>query len=265
MNTVTDKNNFLKVGGNKLNYEIINSEWFTPNEPLLVFLHDGLGSIQQWGDFPKSLSNTTGFPALLYDRYGYGKSEKLTKPHELNYFEHEALIVLPEVLKILNIKNKLILIGHSDGGTIALLYAAVFPGNVNCVLTEAAHVFTEDQTLEGIRSTVNKFENGNFKKFLSSYHGNNTESMFYGWSNLWLDKDFNCWNIKGSLQKIKCPVFAIQGDNDKYGSVAHVNLIVNESCGPSECLIIKNCGHIPHNQARDFVLEKMKTFIFKYY
>jgi len=202
-------------------------------------------------------------PALLYDRYGYGKSEKLTKPHDLDYFEQEALIVLPEVLKILNVKNKLILIGHSDGGTIAMLYASKFSGNVNGVITEATHVFTEDLTLEGIHNAVNMFVKGDFKKFLSDYHGENTESMFYGWANLWLDKNFPNWNIKESLKKIKCPVFAIHGDNDKYGSLAHVNLIKKEVRGPVETLIIKNCSHIPHHQARDFVLGKMKTFILK--
>lgn len=260
---MTGKNNFIIVNEHKLNYKIINSEYNTPNKSIIVFLHDGLGSIQQWGDFPKSLSKITGLPALLYDRYGYGKSEKLIKPHDMNYFEQEASTVLPEVLKTLNIKNKLILIGHSDGGTIALLYASEFPGNVNSIITEAAHVFTEDLTLEGIRNAVNMFKKGDLKKFLSGYHRENTESMFYGWANLWLDKDFSNWNIKGSLMKIKCPVFAIQGNNDKYGSLAHVNTITNEVGGPSETLIINNCGHIPHHQAKDFVLEKMKTFISK--
>ena len=261
---MTNNNNFITVNRHKLNYKIINFEYNTPNKSFLIFLHDGLGSIQQWGNLPKSLSKVTGLPALLYDRYGYGKSEKLKKPHELNYFEQEAVTVLPEVLKKLNVKNKLILIGHSDGGTIALLYASEFPENMNCLITEAAHVFTETLTLDGIHNAVNMFENGDFKMFLSDYHGENTESMFYGWANLWLDKDFSNWNIKESLKKIKCPVFAIQGDNDKYGSLSHVNTITNEVCGPSESLIIKNCGHIPHHQARDFVLEKMKTFIFKY-
>ena len=260
---MTNKNTFITVNGHKLNYKIINSEYNTPNKPFLIFLHDGLGSIQQWGDFPKLLSEATGLPALLYDRYGYGNSEKLTKPHELNYFEQEAVTVLPEVLKKLNIKNKLILIGHSDGGTIALLYASKFPYNVNGLITEAAHVFTEDLTLGGIRNSVNMFEKGDFKKFLSDYHGENTESMFYGWANLWLDKDFSNWNIIESIKNIKCPVYAIQGDNDNYGTLAHVNLIEKEVGGPSESLIIKNCGHIPHHQARDFVLEKMKTFILK--
>ena len=255
--------NFITVNGHKLNYKIISSEQITSNKSLLVFLHDGLGSIRQWGDFPKSLSKVTGLPALLYDRCGYGKSEKLKKPHELNYFKQEAVTVLPEVLKKLNVKNKLILIGHSDGGTIALLYASEFPGKVNGVITEAAHVFAENLTLEGIRNAVNMYKKGDFKKFLSDYHGENTESMFYGWANLWLDKDFSNWNIKESLMRIKCPVFAIQGDNDKYGSLSHVNLIEKEVSKPVETMIIKNCGHIPHHQARDFVLEKMKAFILK--
>lgn len=261
---MTNKNNFIIVNERMLNFKIINPEQLISNKSLLVFLHDGLGSIQQCGDFPKSLSDATDLPALLYDRYGYGNSEKLVKPHELNYFEQEAVTILPEVIEKLNIKNKLILIGHSDGGTISMLYASEYPGKVNGLITEAAHVFTEDLTLEGIRNAVNMFEKGDFKKFLSNYHGRNTESMFYRWANLWLDKDFVNWSITESLKKIECPVFAIQGDNDKYGSLAHINLIEKEVGSYSESLILKNCGHIPHSQAKDFVLEKMKAFIYKY-
>lgn len=261
---MTNINNFIIVNGHELNYKLINFEFVSPDKSVLVFLHDGLGSIQQWGDFPKSLSDATGLPALLYNRYGYGNSEKLAKPHDMNYFEQEAVTILPEALEKLNIKNKLILTGHSDGGTIALLYASEFSENVKGAITEAAHIFTEDLTLEGIRTAVSMFEKGDFKKFLSNYHGENTKSMFYGWANLWLDKDFSNWSIEKFLKKIKCPVFAIQGDNDKYGSLAHLNLIEKEVGGYSESLILKNCGHIPHHQARNFVMEKMKTFIFKY-
>jgi pimeloyl-ACP methyl ester carboxylesterase len=155
------------------------------------------------------------------------------------------------------------LIGHSDGGSIALIYASKFPDKVKGLITEAAHVFTEGVTLEGIRNAVIKYKKGDLKNFLKNYHGNNTDNMFYGWSNLWLDEGFQNWNIKSSLSNIKCPLLAIQGNNDEYGTLEHINMIINEVKGLKESLIIKNCGHIPHRQAREFVLENMKMFIKK--
>jgi len=258
-----DINGLLSINENKIKYKIIINGKDTTGKVFLVFLHDGLGSIQQWKDFPKILSDITDLPALIYDRYGYGESGNLIEPHKPNYFTEEAVKVLPEILKLLEIDNKLILIGHSDGGSIALIYASVFPEDVQGVITEAAHVFTEEVTLDGIRNAVDKYENGDLKNFLLKYHGDNTENMFRGWSNFWLNEDFRDWNIKSSLSKIKCPLLAIQGDNDEYGTLEQLRLIINDTSGPADSLILKNCGHIPHHQARELVLENMKRFILK--
>lgn len=256
-------NGLLSINEHKIKYKLINAGKDTPEKTFLVFLHDGLGSIKQWKDFPEALSSITGLPALVYDRYGYGESGELLETHKLNYFTEEAEKVLPEILKSLNINDEIILIGYSNGGSIALIYAPKFPNKVKGLIAEAAHVYTEEVTLEGIRNAVNEYEREDFKNFLFKYHGNNTENMFRGWSNLWLDEGFRNWNIKSSLSKIKCSLLAIQGDNDEYGTLEQINMIINEVKGPKESLIIKNCGHIPHRQAREFVLENMKNFINK--
>jgi len=262
--TMTGSNNkYISNNGHQINYKIINVNQQSVDKPYLVFLHDGLGSVKQWRDFPKSLCDLTGLPAVVYDRYGYGESDKLEKPHKLSYFHNEAVIILPDLLKALNIENKIILIGHSDGGSIALIFASEFPEKVKGVITEAAHVFTEEITLNGIRNTVMKYEKGKFKDFLKNYHDNNTESMLRGWSDLWLDEGFKSWNIKSSLKKIRCPLLAIQGENDEYGTLKHIEIITNEVKGPVESLIIEKCGHIPHHQTRELVLENMKSFILK--
>ncbi|MBL7129248.1 MAG: alpha/beta hydrolase [Ignavibacteria bacterium] len=258
-----DDNGLLAINEHKIKYKIINAGKDAPEKTFLVFLHDGLGSIKQWKDFPKTLSSITGLPALVYDRFGYGESGKLLETHKPDYFKEEAVKVLPEILKSLDINGEIILIGHSDGGSIALIYVSKFPGKVKGLITEAAHVFTEEVTLEGIRNAVYKYEKGDFKNYLSKYHSNNTENMFNGWSSLWLDKDFRDWNIKSSLNKIKCPLLAMQGDNDEYGTLEQLRLIINGTSGPTDSFIIKNCGHIPHHQAREFVLENMKRFILK--
>ncbi len=260
---MTNDSGLLSINDHKINYKIINAGKDTLEKTFLVFLHDGLGSIKQWKDFPRTLSGITGLPALVYDRYGYGESGKLLETHKLDYFTEEAVKVLPEILESVNIDGKIILIGHSDGGSIALIYASKFPDKVKGLITEAAHVFTEEVTLEGIRNAVNEYEKGDFKNFLFKYHGNNTENMFRGWSNLWLDEGFRNWNIKSSLSNIKCPLLAIQGDNDEYGTLEQVNMIIDKVKEQTESLIIKYCGHIPHHQAREFVLENMKRFILK--
>ena len=254
---------FLISDGHKINYEFINKSYETKDKPFLVFLHEGLGSIKQWKKFPILLSNKLGYPALLYDRYGYGKSEPLKESRETNFMDDEALKALPEILEALNI-NKTILIGHSDGGTIALIYASVIKERVICVITEAAHVFVEKESIDGVRSAIRAYKKGILKRFLHSFHKNNTESMFYGWADIWLSMDFRDWNIKNILPGIVAPVLAIQGKNDEYGTINQVNLILKNVSGPAESLLIENCGHIPHFQAEEKVLNKMTEFILKH-
>ncbi|MEA3497370.1 MAG: alpha/beta hydrolase [Bacteroidota bacterium] len=250
---------FIFINNNKINYHFINKDYISENSPILLFLHEGLGSIEQWNDFPALLSKQTKLPALLYDRYGHGKSEKLKEKRKVDYLHTEAFEYLPMLLKKLKINNKLILFGHSDGGSIALLFASKFKNKTAGIITEAAHVFVEEITLKGIEEAKKKFEI--IKLLIEKYHGQNTEPMFYNWADRWLSNDFRNWNIENDLKKITCPALAIQGKKDKYGTKKQVESIVNNINKNAKALLIPNCGHNPHLEKQEYVLKKTLRFI----
>lgn len=262
MHEISRRSFFVKADLHRL-----SAEYIEPATPLskgpfltLVFLHEGLGSIGQWRDFPLIVSRATGLPALIYDRFGHGKSDPLTGPRKVRYMHDEALTSLPEILDQLRIE-KTILIGHSDGGSIALIFAAKHPEKVSGVITAAAHVFVEDITIQGIRDAVRIFETTNLCERLRPYHGDSTESMFRGWADIWLAPEFRDWNIEEYLPAVSSPVLALQGKNDEYGTPAQVDAIVRQVSGPVEGLLIPDCGHIPHHQARERVISEIIPFI----
>jgi pimeloyl-ACP methyl ester carboxylesterase len=229
-------------------------------EPTLVFLHEGLGCIDTWRNFPRQLCEATGLGALIYDRYGFGGSDPLLEPRSAGYLEQEAHQSLPELLEACGITTPL-LIGHSDGGTIALLYAARFPERPRGVITEAAHVFVEEVTLSGIRQAEAAYQAGGLRDKLMRHHGQRTDAMFHGWSDIWLAPEFRDWSVESELARIRCPVLAIQGEDDEYGSAAQVQAIASRVSGPAAVALIPGCGHIPHHQARERVLREMTEFI----
>lgn len=251
----------IHAAGHRLHAERIEPEPADPGAggTTLVFLHEGLGSIGQWRDFPSLLSERTGLPALVYDRWGYGKSEPFTLPRDMRYLHDEARAGLPAVLDACRI-GKAILIGHSDGGSIALIYASTHPENVRAVITEAAHVFVEDVTLEGIREAISVYAATDLPKRLARYHGDKTDLVFRGWSETWLSPGFRSWNIEDVLPGVRCPVLIIQGIDDRYGTPAQVRAIEGQVSGRAEALLVR-CGHIPHAEAREEVLEAMARFI----
>ena len=217
---------FVRAGGHNLQVMTLAHPG-TPQggSATLVFLHEGLGSIGQWRDFPRQLAASTGLGALVYDRYGFGGSDLLQEARDERYLQREAHEALPQVLDSCGV-DRPILIGHSDGGTIALLYAAQFPGHPRGVITEAAHVFIEEVTLAGIHRAVKAFETGGLREKLARYHGERTESMFRGWSDTWLAPGFREWSMEERLAEIRCPLLAIQGEDDEYGTAAQVRAIV---------------------------------------
>ena len=228
--------------------------------PVLVFLHEGLGSIAQWRDFPIALVEATGLPALVYERWGFGRSEPLTLPRPSDYLQREAEEALPEVLAACGIERP-VLIGHSDGGSIVLIYAAAFPERPAACITEAAHVFVEDVTLQGIRDAARAWETTDLRERLAKYHGAGTERVFRGWTETWLRADFRDWDITDRLADIVCPLLVIQGADDEYGTPAQVEAIAAGVSGPAEPLIVPDCGHIPHLQQGMAVLEAMAAFL----
>ena len=232
-----------------------------PEQPVLVFLHEGLGSIMVWGDFPAQLVTACGLPGLLFDRLGHGRSDALPSSDvDPEYIEREAWAFLPQVLSRCGIR-KSILIGHSDGGTIALMYAARYPEGVAGVITEAAHVRVEDVTRQGIRDIVSAYRRGDLKPRLQKYHDVDVDPLFYRWSDTWLSDRFAPWNVEGLLPGVRCPVLVIQGEADEFATPAQVDAIVSGVSGPAERFMVPGARHIPHHQAREAVAERMLRFI----
>ena len=230
------------------------------DKPTLVFLHDSLGCTQVWRDFPHKVAAATQCNLLIYDRVGYGKSEPMpTHQRPNDYMELEAKVT-HDILEHFDIKDA-ILFGHSDGGTIALLTAALYPENIKSIIVEAAHIFVEDITLQGIQDAMKNFENTNLPERLAKYHGRHVEKLFKAWTETWLRPSFRNWNIEHLLPKIKCPVLFIQGDKDEYGSLQQVEKTLSVVKGYSDKLILSNIGHSPHREVPNIVIEKTKEYI----
>jgi len=224
----------------------------------LVFLHEGLGSIELWREFPQQLCEATGLEGFLYDRQGYGKSSPMQHERGSNYM-HEEASVLPILLDKVDIQN-VILVGHSDGGTIALLFAGRFPERVVGVISEAAHVFVEEETIQGIQNARMSYQLTNLRSKLARYHGDKTDPLFHSWTNTWLLPEFRGWNIENELQKVSCPVLAIQGTEDRYGTERQLRTIVDKTAGRAEELLVYGGSHTPHAHEDD-VLPTMRIFI----
>lgn len=230
------------------------------NRPTIIFLHDSLGCIELWRDFPQALGKATNCNVVVYDRQGYGKSAPFGIAERNNdYMELEANVLNDLIMK-LGIKD-VILFGHSDGGSIALIAAGKYPQNIRAVITEGAHIFVEEITLQGIRAGAEAYRTTNLKERLQKYHGDKTEAMFWAWAKTWLTDKFRTWNIESFLPHIQCPVLVIQGDKDEYGTEAQVDGIVNQTSGEAVKLIIPEIGHTPHKEARETVLKESAGFI----
>jgi len=252
---------FVVVSGKNLYYELLNPELIKEDIPLIVFLHEGLGSCAQWKNFPAQVCETLNYPGLVYERFGHGRSEvkELTGKGRLLF--DEALEYFPELLSKLQIKNKLILIGHSDGGSIALIFASEFREKLLGLVTIADHVIISEISVNGILKAVVNYEEGMLKKFLIKYHGEKTDHVFYKWSKRWLSDEGKKWNIEDRLRLINCPVLAIQGKDDQYGAVEQVVSKLTGISGTVETLFIENCGHAPHLESNELVLTRIVSFI----
>lgn len=238
----------------------MEKEQNSPGRPTIVFLHDSLGSVKLWRDFPKKLSDNTRCNYLVYDRIGYGKSDAMTT-HErpINYMELEA-DTLNSLLSELQIKNS-ILFGHSDGGTIGLVAASKYPEMVKAVVCEAGHIFVEDVTLNGILQAKQAYQTTNLAERLKKYHGDKVETMFKVWTETWTRQDFRDWNIEEFLPNITTPLLFIQGKNDEYGTLRQVDQTISNVRGPAKKHIIPGVGHTPHKEVPEITLEAAKDFI----
>ncbi|SNC76005.1 Pimeloyl-ACP methyl ester carboxylesterase [Hymenobacter gelipurpurascens] len=230
------------------------------DRPTLVFLHDSLGSIRLWRNFPARLAEALGCHALVYDRRGYGESAAFgPAPRTVRYLEEEALTV-PAVLRAAGVGH-CVLFGHSDGGTLALLTAANEPALVAAVVTVGAHVFVEDVTLAGIREAQHQFATTDLPQRLARYHGPRTEPLFRAWTDTWLHPTFRTWNVEHYLPRVQCPVLAVQGEADEYGTAAQVQAIVEQVSGPAQVALLLGLGHTPHRQNPEEVLRLATNFL----
>jgi pimeloyl-ACP methyl ester carboxylesterase len=229
-----------------------------PGATELVFLHEGLGSISLWKDFPARVAANTGCSVTVYSRYGSGNSDVLTEPRPVTYMHDEALQVLPDLLALLHIENP-ILIGHSDGGSITLIYAGTHDPVRGLVLL-APHVFVEDLSVASIAEAKVKFETTDLRVKLGRHHRDPART-FWGWNDIWLHPDFRHWNIEEYLPRITCPILAIQGLDDEYGTMAQVQAIARQAHGPVEVLPLADCRHSPHRDQPDTVLRAISKFV----
>jgi pimeloyl-ACP methyl ester carboxylesterase len=248
----------LFIDGVKLEYRLAGES--VPDGPTLVFLHEGLGSQGLWRDFPDRVAAATGLPALVYSRRGYGQSDRAHLPRPASYLHDEALVTLPKVLRALHIRRP-ILVGHSDGASIALIFAASPEGAGTLgVVAMAPHVLVEEETLAGIRRAVDQWAMGDLGHRLARHH-RDVDGAFTGWAGTWLRPDFRDWDITGLLPNITVPTLVIQGDNDEYATNRQYDLIRDGVSGPVEVLVPKNCGHSPWREKPDETLAVVAAFV----
>ena len=243
----------------KKDIEILTIGDFSNKVPVLILLHEGLGSVSMWRDIPQLIHEITDLNILVYSRFGYGQSSLIDLPRPLNYMTIEAKNYLPLIIKELNI-GKHFLIGHSDGATIAAINCAL---NLNPNLKGAAliapHFFVENESISAIKKITDQYKKGDLKLKLSRYH-KNVDVAFYGWSNAWLDPGFKNWNLTDLIPNIKVPIIGIQGLNDPYGTIEQLEILKNKLKVPFIQKTISNCGHNPFYKYEKITIEYLNNF-----
>ncbi len=239
-----------------LEYKLIPGD---PDRPYLVFLHEGLGSVSMWRDFPDKVARQTGARARVYSRQGYGQSGPLTGPRAPQFMHDEALIVLPALLKRLGIVQP-ILIGHSDGASIALIHAVEHQDNTRGVVLMAPHVFVEAITVESIARIAETYETTDLRARLERHHAH-VDDAFRGWSRIWLDPRFQTWSLGAEVQRLSVPTLLIQGADDAYGTLAQIDAISDTAPGPVQRVVLDNCGHVPFRDQEAAVLDAVAGFV----
>lgn len=250
----------ITAGGRTLRIE---HEWLAAernDQPLMVFLHEGLGSLAMWKDFPQRLVDALGWRGLVYSRPGYGRSTPRA-PGEAwapDFMHHQAQQVLPALLAALGIDKPVFLFGHSDGASIALLHAAAFPDRVAGAVLLAPHIEVEDKAIASIEQAREAYAATDLHQRLAKYH-DDPDSAFHGWNDIWLHPAFRGWNIAAELEAIRCPLLAIQGLDDEYGTLAQIHGIAAHVPGTT-LLELPQCGHWPHRDQPERVIAAVQAF-----
>ncbi|HAY71475.1 MAG TPA: alpha/beta hydrolase [Saprospirales bacterium] len=233
---------------------------YSDDKPTIILLHDALGSVAQWRDFPDMLAKKLGNPVICYDRPGYGLSATGEGYLWPGYFEKQAFGVLPDLMKQVGINVPCILLGHSDGGTIALLFASKF--RVKAIISIAAHVMVEKVTSKGVSETARN--RAGIVAKLEKYHGDRAAGIFDTWVDIWTSDEMESWNILPELQRIHNPVLVIQGKDDQYATALHPKMIMERVGAHQECLLMENCGHFPHRESPAEVMDGIKSFLIRH-
>ena len=247
---------FVVAGGHRLEYSWIGAERGARNT--LVLLHEGLGSIAMWRDFPQRLAHATQSSVLVYSRHGYGNSDALETRRGVAYMHDEALVTLPQFLEALSIERPL-LVGHSDGGSVALIHAGGSGRAVAGVVTIAAHVIVEDISVASIAAARDAYRTTDLRSKLARYHAD-VDGAFWGWNDIWLDPAFRAWNIEECLPRIACPILAIQGEDDEYGTMDQLARIAR-GARDVEIVRLDHCAHSPQRDQPDLLLTAIARFV----
>jgi pimeloyl-ACP methyl ester carboxylesterase len=251
----------LIVAGRK-----IETAWHGPSPdqaPTLVLLHEGLGCIAMWREFPAKLADRTGYGVLVYSRPGYGGSDPVSVPRPLTYMHDEAFEILPAVLDQAKVQ-KAVLLGHSDGASIATIYAGGRQDfRIRGLVLMAPHFFCEDLSVESIAAAKDAYQTTDLRERLARYHGDNVDGAFWGWNQAWLDPDFRRWDITEYLPNIRVPILVIQGRDDQYGTAAQIEAARSQTHCPIEVLYLDRCRHSPQIDQPGATLEAISDFSYR--
>lgn len=249
---------FLALGERRIEYRMIGPR--PGAAPTIVMLHEGLGCVGLWGDFPDRLQSATGCGVFVYSRFGYGQSSPAALPRPLTYMHEEACDVLPALLDAIDFRRG-VLLGHSDGASTAAIYAGSHQDyRVGGLILIAPHFFTEDVGIASIAEAKKAYEVTDLRARLAKWHAN-VDSAFLGWNGAWLDPDFRKWDITGQLAYIRVPVLIVQGEDDQYGTVKQIEVAQRECYCPIEVALLKGAKHTPQREAPEMTLKIISDFV----
>ncbi len=257
-----ESHGFFNIDGFNLEYQLLSPS--QSDTLTLVLLHEGLGCLTMWKDFPRQVARLTGCRVLTYSRAGYGGSDPCPLPRPLTFMHDEGLIVLPKILDAAEIQRD-VLVGHSDGASIALINAGgITDKRIRGLVLMAPHVFVEELTLASIREARVAYKDMALREQLARYHGNNVDCAFLGWNQAWLNEDFLVWNLEEYLPKIEMPVLLIQGEDDNYGTIKQLEKIMEKLPGKVALTLLPDCGHSPFRDQPTKTLQAISEFLNQY-